>query len=232
MARVKSFVIFAGMRTGSNLLEDTLNGYAGLKSFGEVFNPVFVGGPRREQLFGMDLEARQKDPEKMLRKIRQKPDQTGGFRYFYDHEPRVFEPIIEDPTCAKVLLTRNPLESFVSLQIAAATGQWRLMNESDRKTAKILFDPAAFETHLKTVDAFRARVRRGLQCAGQSAFEIDYCDLQDVDVLNGLAAFLGSPERKVAAESRLKRQNPGPLSDKVTNPDEMNAVARSFGIAV
>ena len=35
-----SFVMFAGMRTGSNFLEANLNALPGVSCLGEVFNPV------------------------------------------------------------------------------------------------------------------------------------------------------------------------------------------------
>lgn len=228
--KFKMFVILAEMRTGSNLLEDNLAAFEGLSCYGEVFNPIFVGRPDRPQLFGMTLEDRQADPEKMLRRLRQKPDGIGGFRYFTDHEPRVFEPLIEDATCAKVILRRDPLDSFVSLQIAAQTGQWKLTNEAHRKTVQITFDPAAFRAYL---DALRIRdrsIRHALQVAGQAAFEISYGDLQDINVVNGLAAYIGSTQRRAELSDRLKRQNPGSTETKVTNPEEMLDTARSLGL--
>jgi len=54
-----------------------------------------------------------------------------------------------------------------------------------------------------------------------------YEDLQDVDVMNGLAAFLGSDARIEALDQKLKRQNPEPLENKVSNFDQMaDALAR------
>jgi len=56
---------------------------------------------------------------------------------------------------------------------------------------------------------------------------VAYEDLQDVAVMNGLAAFLGVDARLEALDPALKKQNPSPLRDKVENFDEMErAVAR------
>ena len=41
--RFDSFVILAGMRTGSNFLEANLNALPGVTCHGEVFNPHFIG---------------------------------------------------------------------------------------------------------------------------------------------------------------------------------------------
>jgi hypothetical protein len=58
---------------------------------------------------------------------------------------------------------------------------------------------------------------------GQTTFHIRYEDINDADILNGLAAFLGSSHRLSAASDRLKRQNPGGIEDKVANVPEMTA---------
>ena len=44
----RSFVIFAEMRTGSNLLEATLNAIKYVTCFGEAFNPYMMGWPDKE----------------------------------------------------------------------------------------------------------------------------------------------------------------------------------------
>jgi hypothetical protein len=62
---------------------------------------------------------------------------------------------------------------------------------------------------------------RALQTTGQTAFYVAYEDLQDVEVMNGIAAWLGVPDRLEGLDKNLKRQNPEPLSQKVENFDEM-----------
>ncbi|MEO0357910.1 MAG: sulfotransferase family 2 domain-containing protein, partial [Pseudomonadota bacterium] len=66
-----------------------------------------------------------------------------------------------------------------------------------------------------------------LQKSAQTAFYVAYEDLQDVDVMNGLAAFLGSDHTLNGLSKRLKKQNPAPLSEKVENFEDMErAVAQ------
>lgn len=223
MTRFDGFVLFAEMRTGSNYLEESLNLFPGLTCHGEAFNPGFVGQHNWPDLFGMDLEARKADPLELLRRIRERTEGLGGFRFFHDHDPRVLDAVLPDPRIAKILLSRNPLEAYVSRKIAAETGQWRLTSEAHRKVAKIRFDAAEFEAVLARQTAFRDRVRRALQVSGQTAFELSYEEAGQLDVVNGLAAFLGKTDRLNALSSRLKRQNPAPLSDKVENFAEMQA---------
>ena len=74
-------------------------------------------------------------PLRLLTSLRQKGEGLTGFRYFHDHDPRVLPVVLEDPACAKIILTRNPIESYVSLKIAQATGQWKLTNAKNLKTA-------------------------------------------------------------------------------------------------
>ena len=213
--------MFAEMRTGSNFLEANLNALPGVLCHGEVFNPHFIGKKDQLSLFDIDLAARVADPLAMLRRLRQMTDGLSGIRFFHDHDPRVMAEVLADPRCAKIILTRNPVESYVSLKIAQETGQWRLTNVTKAKSGKARFDPQEFETHLKETQEFQITLMHGLQTSGQTAFYIDYEDIQDVDVLNGLAAFLGVEARLDALDNKLKKQNPEEISEKVTNLAEM-----------
>lgn len=218
-----SFVVFAEMRTGSNFLESNLNALEGVHSFGEAFNPVFIGTPTTTDILGIDQAARDADPLALLQAIRGFDGGLGGFRYFHDHDPRVLKAILDDPRCAKIILTRNPLDSYVSWKIAQATGQWKLTNVTKRKAAQAQFEAGEFETHLTDLQTFQLRVQHHLQVTGQSAFYIGYEDLNDLNVLNGLAKWLGVAARLDGLRTNLKRQNPDALLDKVVNPGDLQA---------
>lgn len=219
--------MFAEMRTGSNFLEANLNALVGVTCLGEVFNPVFIGKKDQTELFGLTLADREEDPARFLRRLRERTQGLSGFRYFHDHDPRVFDLVMDDPRCAKIVLTRNPIESYVSLKIAQATGQWKLTNPKNLKKAKARFDGAEFTAHLDQVQSFQIRLLHALQTRGQTAFYIDYDDISDIDVLNGLAAFLGVESRLDKVDSTLTVQNPEPLEEKVANPAAMEqALAR------
>ena len=124
MTAFTSFVVLAEMRTGSNFLETNLNGIEGISCLGEAFNPHFIGYPNQDTLLGLDKSARDADPLGLLTRIREAPGGISGFRYFHDHDPRILDAVLDDPACAKIILTRNPLDSYVSWKIAQATGQW------------------------------------------------------------------------------------------------------------
>ncbi|HBS99743.1 MAG TPA: nodulation protein NodH [Citreicella sp.] len=226
--RFDCFVIFAEMRTGSNFLEANLNAFDGLACHGEAFNPHFIGYPNRDSLLGLTEAERNADPMALLARIRDAaPGTLGGFRYFHDHDPRLLPALLEDPRVAKIVLTRNPVDSYVSWKIAQATGQWKLTNVAKRKDAQAEFDAEEFEAHLARLQEFQIRLLSALQVTGQTAFYVGYEDLQSVEVMNGLARWLGIPARLDSLNTALKRQNPEPVAEKVANFDAMaQALAR------
>jgi hypothetical protein len=217
----ESFVILAGMRTGSNFLEANLNALPGVTGYGEVFNPGFIGKKNLSELFGIDMAARDANPRRLLRKMRAGTEGLSGFRLFHDHDARVYDLVMNDPACAKIVLSRNPVESYVSWKIARATNQWKLTDAKRLRTAKARFDEAEFHAHLSQSQGFHRRVLRDLQVSGQPAFFLDYDDIVSVDILNGLAAFLGVSGRLKAVDDTLKKQNPEPLEAKLDNPEDL-----------
>ncbi len=226
MARFDRFILLAEMRTGSNFLEASLNDLPGLRCFGEAFNPHFIGHAGKSEMLGVTMDERARDPLSLLARMGEKAA-LPGFRFFHDHDPRILAHCLPDPRCAKIVLTRNPIDSYVSRKIAAATGQWKLTDIAYRKAARAEFDAAEFEDHLRRLQAFQIEILRGLQVTGQTAFYIGYDDINDTEVLNGLAAWLGLEGRLEAPSGALKRQNPEPVTEKVANPEEMErALAR------
>ena len=220
----KYFAIFAAMRTGSNLLERNLNQFNGIVCHGELFNPAFVGKSEQTEFMGIDLVEREADPDKLIARIIEKSgDMLPGFRIFQGHDHRVFKTALADPDCAKIILRRRPIDSFVSLEIAKATDQWILGNAPKRKTAQVHYDGAAYRDYLRALGGYEAELRQRLQEAGQTAFELRYEDLKTPAVLNGLVSYLGRGDRRNHFEESIRRQNPEPLSEKVSNYAEMIA---------
>lgn len=215
------FVVYAEMRTGSNFLESNINAFDGFECYGEAFNPHFIGYPNKTEIAGISQAVRDAHPASLIAAIKEKTTGLGGFRFFNDHDPRVLDLTLDDPRCAKIVLTRNPLDSYVSKKIAQATGQWKLTNVKRRKGSRIRFDAIEFADHIAKLQEFQVLLLNRLQKSGQTAFYIAYEDLQDLDVINGLARFLGSDETLGSLDTSLKKQNPSPLSEKVENFAEM-----------
>ncbi|WP_299548086.1 nodulation protein NodH [uncultured Tateyamaria sp.] len=216
MAKFDYFVVFAEMRTGSNFLETNLNAFDGLSCHGEAFNPFFIGYPNADGILGITQEMRDSDPKTLLREIKKTPD-LSGFRYFHDHDLRIFDKVMDDPKCAKIVLTRNPVDSYVSWKIAQATGQWKLTDAKARKDGKATFVADEFVTHLSALQEFQVTLLNRLQFSGQTAFYVGYEDLQNLQAMNGLAKWLGVDSQLDALDKSLKVQNPSALSDKVSN---------------
>ena len=219
--RFDYFVVFAEMRTGSNFLEANLNAFDDLACHGEAFNPHFIGYPNKTSLLGVSREARDDDPLKVIGALRDKPGALRGFRFFHDHDPRVLDIVLDDPRCAKIVLTRNPLDSYVSWKIAQATGQWKLTDVKRRKEARAVFDAQEYLAHVESLQGFQVLLLNSLQCSGQAAFYLAYEDLQSVAVMNGLASWLGARGQLEALDKSLKPQNPQPVAAKVANVAEM-----------
>ena len=220
MAQFDYFVVFAEMRTGSNFLEANINAFDGLTCHGEAFNPSFAGYPNKDEVLGLSREDRDADPHHLLNLIKA-ADGLNGFRYFNSHDGRVLDAILDDPQCAKIILTRNPIESYVSWKIARATGQWKLNDVRRLREKTVEFEAEEFERRLNLAQTFQVRLLNTMQRSGQTAFYLDYEDLQDVDIMNGMAAFLGSDAQLSELDKSFKKQNPSPMSDKVVNFDQM-----------
>ena len=221
-SKFKYFVLLGNMRTGSNLFEQNIRLYPEFSCHGELFNPNFIGYPTVQEQYGTSMSEREKKPQNLLTRMLQNENDTlPGFRLFGDHDRRILHDCLVDPDCAKIVLTRNPLESYVSHAIALATDQWKLTDVSKRKKAKITFDIVAFKSYLNKIQGFLVDIKNGLQLSGQTAFYLNYEDLNNVEVFNGLAAYLGGAEPRKELDSKIIRQNPEGMQEKVNNYSEM-----------
>lgn len=215
------YAILAEKRTGSNFLCSNLNQFKGVIAHGEAFNPYFIGDGSRTDLHGVTLAMREADPLRLIHEMKAVPNNLTGFRFFSSHDMRAYDHFMPDKRCGKIVLTRNPLESYVSELIAWTTNQWKLGKGDVRETARVQFKLDEFKKHVAEYQAFQVKILNDLQCSGQTAFYIAYEDIQSVDVLNGMAEFLGVESRVEGISTNLRRQNPGSLRDKVINYDEM-----------
>ena len=223
------FAVLAGMRTGSNLLEESLNAMPGIHCHGELFNPHFFGKPGRTSAFGLSMQARESDPIRVIGAMRSATKGFAGFRLFYDHDPRAIDRVLADPRAAKIILTRRPIDSYVSLKIARKTDQWWLGDMTTARAAKVPFDGEEYVEFLNTLAAFQHRIDHALQVTGQTAFRIGYADLADSDVLAGLGKFLGADGPPDPSKVRAKVQNPTRLSDRLSNARHAEETLRTLG---
>lgn len=227
-SKFKYFVLLASMRTGSNLFEQSINQFKGYRCYGELFNPNFIGHLDQESDLKISLQDRERDPLKLIEKmIINTKDQCPGFRLFPGHDRRILDHVLRDQDCAKIILTRNLLDTYISYEIAQKTDQWKLTDFRFRKEVKIHFDLIAFKKYAYEITSSIKEYREILQETGQTAFYISFEDLGRLDVFNGLSHHLGSDERLDVLKDPLKRQNPQVLKEKVENYDEMINQIRS-----
>jgi len=219
-----SFILLGSMRSGSNLLEKFLNQYDRLVCYGELFHKSFIGTQGCQKFLSIDLKTRNENPHLLLDKIRASNDQKiTGFRFFQDHDQKVLDAALKDRFCAKIILTRDPLESFVSLQIALKTNQWLVSDVAHRKEAQIHFDLKEYARYLKKRSAFYDKIVQTLELSEQPYFEIDYEMLSALENINSLAAFIGDRNGKKWLAEPIKRQNPGAVASKISNIAEVRA---------
>lgn len=219
-----TFMMIGMMRSGSNFLERKLGLLPSIRCHGELFNPQFIGfaAEYKDGLLGIrrdDLAARNRDPVDFLNRVIAASDREQvGFRMFLDHDPQVTSEALYNPEVRKIVLTRNLLDSFISLQIARETDVW-LTTEANRKREleQVPVDVADLTTFALRQSLYYNDVLTILQRTGQRYFHIDYSEIKDLDVLNGLVEFLGVKDRFETVEEPIKRQNPGRQQDKVTN---------------
>lgn len=221
MSGPRYFAIFGAMRTGSNLLEKTLEALGDTACYGEAFNPGFISGPRKTVVLGHTVATRDADPGAFLETlIHAEPDRIAGFRIFPDHSKAIMDRALADPRCIRIILTRDPLDSWVSLKIAQTTGQWMLGKRKVRATARVHFDAAEFERFCKARAEHLAWLDRQLARHGTSAIRVDYHELRDPMKLQAIAHAIGS-RGSLPLRAPIQRQNPEPIHEKVENYFEM-----------
>lgn len=221
MLRRKYFAILGVQRSGSQLLENLLSQFPDFVCFGEIF---LKNQPRVPELFpgllGWTREQKNAAPLEFLEELKSShPGKLPGFRLLYGAlRPGVLEQVAQDTDCSKIVLRRNPLESYVSHQITQITNQHRLLDPALRKSAKIVFEPDDFEHYEARVEKFYARLYNLMNGDGP-AYEIDYASLLSPETIFDLAKSMGATDFPSHIEPQIYRNNPGPIEDKLENPE-------------
>ena len=223
--------IIAAMRTGSNLLQSYLNMVPGITCLGEIFNPAFVGVDRpdvnRWMFSGFrktDVVERDADRVRFYNRlyVDAKPNIL-AFRIFDKHDEVALKKVINNKNCKKIILRRDFLQSFVSLEIARKTDQWLLLNESRKRKEKIVFDEEAFLKYEEEMDEFYSLVEADIRASKQECFAISYTELKNLDRVNALISYLDLGYRFDKLQEKLLRQNPEGLEEKVDNYSQLKA---------
>lgn len=233
-----SFVLVGMMRSGSNFVERRLNQLSSVRCHGELFNPKFIGfasdfGDRYLEFKREEVWPRNKDSLGFLKQVLASRDRTQcGFRMFLDHDPAIMSEVIFNPRVKKVVLTRNLLDSFISLLIARETDVWLTTHAAKPdKVDRVSVDPDELVQFAMRQSMFYNDVLTILHRTNQPYFHIDYSEIKSLPRLNAMADFLGVSERFADNDEPIQRQNPAEQRDKVTNYTELVEALRERSMA-
>lgn len=143
------FIILSNARTGSNLLQQSLNSHPAVVCFRELFNldPSYIDYDREgwDGHDQHDLELREKDVRRFLAERvfadHEQRIRAVGFKFHYDHfwhDAELIPALTSDSGLRVVHLRRlNRLRTLVSVKIAEQTGAWMLRDESQHRVQTI-----------------------------------------------------------------------------------------------
>ena len=218
---VTPFVIIGAMRTGSNLLQDYLNQCNEVQCHGEIFNSTFIGGPDSVEFFGITMAQRDLSPRTLLNALLAHKGQAKsiGFRFFDSHMEAGLNEWMSLPGAKAIILTRNPLDSYISLQTALKTKQWLLRNASERQLSQWVFDPSDFLDYCSSLAQFYGQKIHDLAISGTPYFHIKYRELFDQSILAELAKYLHASAPKAGFVQNMVKQITGHPSELIINFD-------------
>lgn len=239
------FVIFGAMRSGSNLLQEKLNYFDDIVCLGELYNPKYVG-VGRPHLRKMGYAGWNRKDEGAVKRRDAAPfsllsdalakakanDKILGYRHFDGHDTQVRDAVLEHPQVRKVLLTRNLVDSFVSLTFARESGQWIKRNENQSTVTTVHFDIKDFEKYASKTKEYFGFLKTRLDETEQDYMLIDYEDVLNDERVTDVARHVGSRESMSAREPTLKKQTAGTISEKLSNYSEIEDYLRRCATSV
>ncbi|MFZ0486007.1 MAG: sulfotransferase [Arenicellales bacterium] len=209
------FVLLSHPRTGSNFVHSALRSSSKVQMYHELFAD-------HVRVIGEDFD-------RILRRYLAPPApsiDTVGFKLFYrhltDHEWNRIHALARLRYIR--LIRRNPLRSIVSLAIAIKTDQWTLTPwDAEPKDKRVALDTANLVKGLDSVSAWERWFE--LEFHDREILTICYEDvvLDPRREFLRIENFLGVDDID-PNQIALRRQNPEPLSDLVSNFDEVRAV--------
>ena len=129
------FCIIGMPRSGSIFFGQLLNANPELTCYGEIlsesventYSPVVIN-----DFIGNSGELTQVALDEFLQNFVRVSNKKWGFRVFMDHNDRVLYSILKNHAIKKIVLIRDLLDTYISLQIAIQTNQWLLTSEKLR----------------------------------------------------------------------------------------------------
>lgn len=212
--RYRRFIILSRSRTGSNLLASYLNSHPQMHANGELLRHLGGTAPRAAL-----STAFAKEPHAI---------KAAGFKLFYNHPQDgsvedLWDALAEMPDLSVLhLKRRNLLRTLVSRRIAATNDVWI---ETGHRTPPV---PSPKQVELSVdglAEAFHA-IRRAEERADEFFGARPFLKLHYEDLVEdpqaqfrSITDFLGVAPRQ--PRTRLRRQNPEPLSQLIVDYDEL-----------
>jgi len=216
-----AFLLVGMMRSGSNFLERQLNLLPDVRCHGELFNQVFIGfsheSAGRPAGYTRDSpNARNADEDGFIDKVDQACDRRViGLRLFLDHSAPMTSRLLHDPNVAKVVLSRNLLEAYISLETARETGVWLTTDTPKAPPKPVKVDINKLMTFALRQSLYYNDVQTVLHQTGQRYLQIDYNEIKNLAKLNEIARFVGSQHEFKSVSEPIQKQNPGTLDERI-----------------
>ncbi|HEX5687236.1 MAG TPA: hypothetical protein VFY73_24740 [Ideonella sp.] len=218
-----AFLLVGMMRSGSNFLERQLNLLPDLRCHGELFNQAFIGFSHHNQgklaSYTRDNpEQRNADEEAFIGQVDQACDRPIiGLRLFLDHSNLMTARLLYDPNVKKVVLSRNLLEAYISLETARETGVWLTTEVAKAPPKPVKVDINKLVTFSLRQSLYYNDVQTVLHQTGQSYLQIDYNEIKSLGKLNEIARFVGSAHQFTTVSEPIQKQNPGSLEERIAD---------------
>lgn len=232
------FVILAAPRTGSYLLVDLLKQQKGVICYGEIYkkNVVEIAPEYRERLGAelMDVARRDADPLGFYNRLYERtPDDITGFKVFRAHGKAVVQSLLLNSSVKKVFLSRNPVQSYISLRMAQVTEKWtNRTNPEGTKTAKLTISLYNLIRHISEQKSWSDICRNASLLSKSDFLFLDYADLFDAASREKLAKFLGMERWDDSIKPTTHKQITKDYGEVVANWKKLNKFLQDIGTGV
>lgn len=227
MKNKKNFVVFTKARSGSTLLVNYLNNFDNVVCHGEVFKRSMVGRVIADDPYfkNLTMEMRDESPIKTMNALFNiTKDKHTGFKIFPLHNKKVQKRSLRSENIYKIHLTRNEIDSFLSLKIAIGTGIWVSKRRVKKgKKFNLVFDEDDFSQYLKNSLEFDEFVQAR---ATGPILNISYDQIVNDDGMKQIANFLEENYNQNVYQTKLKKQRPKSYEDIVENYQQMEDYLR------
>ena len=125
--------------------------------------------------------------------------------------------LLHDKTVAKVVLSRNLLEAYISLETARETGVWLTTEAAKTPPKPVKVDINKLVTFSLRQSLYYNDVQTVLHQTGQSYLQIEYNEIKQLGKLNEIARFIGSKHQFKGVSEPIQKQNPGSLEERIAD---------------